>query len=174
MQQCQDQLWGHLFPSSLWTLGLSVFSPLHIWGGRRMRGASWLRTLVPPRGSGSGCSYLCSSWDEILAELAASGASIPFYRESFVLLTSCAGFRSSPRLPWQQFLLKYRWECKLILNKMKWRRGWKKLSQSIWSHADLSDRFCKKASKVNFASPRLHPPHNKRSSSGPVSLDCHR
>lgn len=76
--------------------------------------------------------------DEILAELSATGASIPFYRDSFVLLTSYAGFRRPPVLPWQQFLLNYRWECKLILNKVKWRWGWKKLSQSIWSPTDLS------------------------------------
>lgn len=64
--------------------------------------------------------------DGILAELSVSGASIPSYRDSFVLLTSCAAFRRPPVLPWQQFLLKYRWDCKLILNKVKWRRGWKK------------------------------------------------
>lgn len=76
--------------------------------------------------------------DEILAELAVTGASILFYRDSFVLLTSYAGFRRPPVLPWQQFLLNYRWECKLILNKVKWRWEWKKLSQSIWSPTDLS------------------------------------
>lgn len=104
--------------------------------------------------------------DEILAELAVSGARIPFYRDLFVLLTSCAGFRRPPRLPWQQFLLKYRWECKLILNKVKWRRGWKKLSQSIWSHTVCLISFVRKL----LSSFRVH--KKKKGSSGPVSSDC--
>lgn len=45
---------------------------------------------------------------EILAGLAVSHASVAFYRDSFGLLTSCAGFRRPTVLPWQQFLLKYR------------------------------------------------------------------
>lgn len=45
---------------------------------------------------------------EILAELSMCGASFPFCRDSFVLLTSYAGFRRPPVLPWQRFLLKYR------------------------------------------------------------------
>lgn len=99
------------------------------WG----RGQWLLLPLLPPY--------------EILAELAVPGASMFFRRESFVLLTSCAGFRRPPGLPWQQFLLKYRWECKLILNKVKWRRGWKKALtkhlrlQSIWGYTDLPNQF---------------------------------
>lgn len=79
---------------------------------------------------------------EIHAGLAVSHASVAFYRDSFVLLTSCAGFRRPTVLPWQQFLLKYRWECKLILNKVKWRRGVKKLSQNVWSRKDVSCLTC--------------------------------
>lgn len=68
---------------------------------------------------------------EILAELSVCGASFPFYRDSFVLLTSYAEFRWPPVLPWQWFLLKYRWECKLIFKKLKWRRGWIKLLKTF-------------------------------------------
>lgn len=116
-------------------------------------GASWERWLLPP---------LLPPY-EILAELSARGASFPFYRDSFVLLTSYAGFRRPPVLPWQRFLLKYRWECKLILNKVKWRRGWLKLSKAFEAtQIYLSNQFCKKSSKANFASLRLHPSHNKK------------
>lgn len=82
---------------------------------------------LPPAEAAPTSAPLC----EILAELSMCGASFPFCRDSFVLLTSYAGYRRPPVLPWQRFLLKYRWECKLILNKVKWRRGWIKLSKAF-------------------------------------------
>lgn len=152
------------------------------------RAASFLFSLFSaPRASEEGEGWEvppgknpAASWGNVLAApptwhpyRAMSRADISFYRDSFLLPTSCAGFRSPPVLPWQQFLLKYRWEYKLILNKVNWRRGWKSSHKVSETTQMFLSKVSSKVSKANSSSLRSQPPHNKKRGSGPVFLDCH-
>lgn len=168
--QCWGQLCGHFSPTSLQSSQLSVFSQFSAPRASE-EGEGW---EVPPGKNPA------ASWGNVLAApptwhpyRAMSRADISFYRDSFLLPTSCAGFRSPPVLPWQQFLLKYRWEYKLILNKVNWRRGWKSSHKVSETTQMFLSKVSSKVSKANSSSLRSQPPHNKKRGSGPVFLDCH-
>lgn len=161
---CYRELWrwgqlcGQFSPTSLQSSQLSVFSQFSA-----PRASEKGEGREEPPGANP-----AASWGNVLAApptwhpyRAMSRAGISFYRDSFVLPTSCAGFRSPPVLPWQQFLLKYRWEYKLILNKVNWRRGWKSSHKASGATQMFLSKVSSKVSKANSPSLKSQPPHNK-------------